>query len=237
MEKILSVALTLVLITSVLFTGCGTVTGSGNLATKTFDFTHFTKVETEKGFQLELTGSSTFSVEVTADDNVLEHIKVDNSGETLKVSLQWNRSYRSVTLRAKITMPDLHGIKLATGSRANISGFSSSNDFTAVVSNGSELTGSIEAGNVDISLSEGSDATLEGSCDNLVARSSQGSQVEMESFHADNADISIGQGGSATIHISGTLDVDLSSGSKVIYTSEPTMGDINITGGSEVRKK
>lgn len=220
-----------------MFTGCEAVTGSGNLATRTFDFTHFTKVETEKGFQLELTESSTFSVEVTADDNVLEHIKVDKPGETLKVSLQWNRSYRSVTLRVKVTMPDLHGIKLATGSQADIYGFSSSNDFTAIVSNGSELTGSIEAGDVDISLSEGSDATLAGSCDNLVVKSSDGSQLKMESFHADNADISISEGGSAIIHVSGTLDVDLSSGSTVIYTGEPTMGDINVTGGSEVRKK
>ena len=191
MKIILTVVLTVALVTSVLFAGCGTITGSGKLATKTFDFTDFTKVETEKGFQLELTESSTFSVEVTADDNVLEHIQVDKSGETLKISLQWNQSYRSVTIKAKITMPDLHGIKLATGSQADISGFISSNDFTAVVSNGSKLTGSIEAGNVDISLSEGSDTTLEGSCDNLVVKSSQGSQVEMESFHADNADISI----------------------------------------------
>ena len=110
MKKIITAVLLAVLLTSGLLAGCGevTVTGSGNLTTKTFNFSNFNKVEAASGFQVELTKSSTFSVEITADDNVLEYIEVDKSGDTLRIKPKGNRIYRSVTLRAKITMPDLY---------------------------------------------------------------------------------------------------------------------------------
>ena len=86
-----------VLLLSGILVGCGevTVTGSGNLKTETFSFTDFTKIEAESGFQVELTKSSTFSIEITADDNVLEDIEVDKSGDTLRIRPKRNRIYRS----------------------------------------------------------------------------------------------------------------------------------------------
>jgi len=132
MKKVILAVLVVVVLTSLSLASCigGTVTGSGNLKTETFNFTDFTKVEAESGFQVELTKSNTFSVEITADDNVLEYIEVDKSGDTLRIRPKGNRIYRSVTLRAKITMPDLYKIDLSGGSRANITGFSSSHDFS-----------------------------------------------------------------------------------------------------------
>ena len=84
------------------------IIGSGDLTTRDFDLSDFTEIEARSGFQLELVQSSTFSVEITADDNVMDYIDVSKSGDTLRIRPQWNRSFRSVTLRAKITMPDLH---------------------------------------------------------------------------------------------------------------------------------
>ena len=85
-KKLIVAVLIAALITSVLLVGCSevAVTGSGNLKTETLNFTDFTKVEAESGFQVELTKSSTFSVEITADDNVLEDIEVDKSSDTLR---------------------------------------------------------------------------------------------------------------------------------------------------------
>lgn len=218
------IALITVLITSGLLLGCQgvVVNGSGNLKTENYNFSDFNKVEAESGFQLELIKSSIFNVEITADDNMLEYIEVDKSGETLRIRPQGNRVYRSVTLRAKITMPDLHEIDLSGGSRASITGFSSSHDLLVRLSGGSGVAGDIMTGNVDFDLSGGSQVNLEGTANDLRVKGSGGSHLSLESFPVNNADIHLSGGGSATVNVTGILDVNLSGGSEVIYIGKPT---------------
>jgi len=239
MKKVIAAALVAVVLSSLSLASCigGTVTGSGNLKTETFNFTDFTKVEAESGFQVELTKSGTFSVEITADDNVLEYIEVDKSGDTRRIRPKRNRIYRSATLRANITMPDFREIGLSGGSRASITGFSSSHDLSVRLSGGSGVTGNITAGDADFDLSGGSQVNLEGTADDLRVKGSGGSHLSLESFPVNNADIHLGGGGSATVNVNGTLDVNLSGGSRVTYIGEPTLGDIGLSGDSTLSNK
>jgi hypothetical protein len=195
----------------------GIIIGSGNLTTRNFDLSDFTEIAAQSGFQLELVQSSTFSVEVTADDNVMDYIDVYESGNTLKIRPQWNRRFRSATLRAKVTMPDLYEIKLSGGSGASISGFNSSHDLS-------------------VGLSGGSQVNLQGTADDLDVNGSGGSQLELGAFPVNNADINLSGGGRATINVNGALDVNLSGGSHVTYIGEPTSIDTNLSGDSTVSK-
>ena len=238
MKKTLVIILIAALMTSILSGGCGAIiTGSGNLVTETYDYSDFTILEVGNGFDVELTRSNAYSIEITTDDNVQEYLDVTKSGDTLRIRLTGFRSYSSVTLEAKITMPDIYEITLSGGSQGEITGFSSSNDFSAALSGGSGLEGNITTGDAEFDLSGGSRVTLVGSGNDLVIKSSGGSHLTLESFPIENADINISGGGSATINISGTLDINLSGGSKVIYVGEPEIGDIDLSGGSTFRKK
>ena len=213
------------------------MTGSGNLITETFSYSDFTKIEAHNGFQLELTKSSIFSVEITADDNIQEHIEVKQSGETIIIRLRGVLSLISGQLKAKITMPELYYLDLSGGSRASITGFSSSHGFSAGLSGGSRVEGDMTAADADFDLSGGSQVVLTGSADDLDVNGSGGSQLDLEAFSVNNADINLSGGSRATVSVDGTLDVNLSGGSKVIYTGEPTLGDIDLSGGSTISKK
>ncbi len=101
----------------------------------------------------------------------------------------------------------------------------------------SRINGDVSAADVDLDLSGGSRIELVGSADNLVADGSGGSQSELGSFPVGSANIKISGGGGATIDVSGTLDLDLSGGSKVLYGGEPKLGDIDLSGGSTFREK
>jgi len=227
-----------VLLASVLLVGCGPiVTGSGNPETETFDFSDFTKIEAHNGFRVDLKESSDFNIEITVDDNLQEYLEVDEVGGTLRISLQRGRLYTSATLNAKITMPDINRLDLSGGSRADVTGFNLSHDLSIELSGGSRVYGDISAEDVDLELSGGSRIELEGSADNLVADCSGGSQLELDSFPVGNADIEISGGGSGDIDVSGTLDLNLSGGSRVLYSGEPKIGDIDLSGGSTFKKK
>ena len=92
---VVAVVLTVVLL-AVFGVFAGIIVGSGNLTTKNFNLSDFTEVAAHSGFQLELVQSSTFSVEVTADDNVMDYIDVNKSGNTLEIKPQWNRIFLSL---------------------------------------------------------------------------------------------------------------------------------------------
>ena len=240
MKKAIVGILVVVLLTSGLLVGCaGVLVGSGKLKTEKHAFTDFNKVEVHYGFQVELIKSNTFSIEITADGNVHDSIKVDKTGDSLKIGFQVfpPRNYVSCTKIAKITMPDLYKLDLSGGSRASITGFSSSNNFAAGLSGGSRIEGDITAADADFNLSGGSQIVLSGSADDLDVDGSGGSQLALESFPVNNADINLSGGGRATINVIGTLDVNLSGGSKVIHIGEPTLDDVDLSGGSMVSKK
>ena len=240
-KRLVSVAVALMLLTLTVW-GLGScigenITGSGNLTTETHDLSDFSCIEAHNGFQLEVTMSSTFSIEITADDNIHEYIAVEKSGDTLDIRLRGTRFYHSVTLRAKITMPDLYYMELSGGSQADITGFNSSHDFEANMSGGSQLSGDINAGNVEFELSGGSQVELEGMGEDLLIDASGGSQLDLEDFPIDDASINMSGGSRATINISGTLDVDLSGGSRVEYVGDPEIGHLEMSGDSQVDKK
>jgi len=53
----------------------------------------------------------------------------------------------------------------------------------------------------------------------------------------NNADVNLGGASTGTVNLHGRLDTDLSGASKLEYVGEPTMGTINISGGSTLSKK
>ncbi|MFC1992185.1 head GIN domain-containing protein [Chloroflexota bacterium] len=244
MKKAIVGVLVVLLLISGLVAGCTgvKVIGSGNLITKTFDFSDFTGIKAENGMHVELTKSGTFSVEVIADDNVMEHIEVSKSGDTLRIRPKANAAFRSATLTVKITMPDLYKLELSGGSHASVSGFDSSHDLSVRLSGGSHLSepmipGDIAAGNIDFNLSGGSHVTLSGSAENLDVQCSGGSHIILKDFSVNNANINLSDGSHATVNVGGTLNADLNDGSRVTYIGEPTMGDIEVDWESDITKK
>jgi hypothetical protein len=243
MKKILAAAIVVLLILG-LVTGCTgvRVIGSGNLITKTFEFGDFTGIKAENGMHVELIKSDTFSVEVVADDNVMEYIQANKSGDTLRIGPRANAAFRSATLTAKITMPDLYRLELSGGSHASVSGFKSLHDLSVRLSSGSHLNeplipGGISAGNADFNLSWGSHVNLSSSANDLSVKCSDGSSIDLETFPVNNAKINLSDGSHATVNVGGTLDAKLSEGSRVYYVGEPTMGEIDMDWDSEVIKK
>jgi hypothetical protein len=233
------VTLLLVVLTSLGVGGCigENVTGSGNLTTETRDLSDFTRLEASSGFELEVTMSDTFSIEITADDNVHEYIVVKKSGDTLEIGLRGTCFYHSVTIEAKVTMPNLYKIELSGGSQVYITGFSSAHDFEVELSGGSQLSGDISAGDAEFELSGGSQVELEGSGEDLAIDASGGSRLDLEDFPIDNASIDMSGGSRATINISGTLNAALSGASRIEYVGEPTLGDLEMSGESKVERK
>ncbi len=197
--------------------GIGGLTGSGTPVTETMSITGFTSVSAAMGFRVEITESSTYSVRVTVDDNVVDKLRVTKTGDTLSIALDPG-IYTFMSLRAVVSMPDIEGLELSGGSRGSISGF-------------------VGLASLDLELSGGSHVDAEGSAIDLTVDASGGSTLDLEDFPVHDADIGFSGGSSGTISLDGNLDVDVSGGSRLWYVGNPTLGSIDTSGGSSVQKK
>ena len=217
----------------------GQVVGSENLVTQEKIFTGFSVVDVGSSFEVEITQSSSYSIKITADDNVLDYVEVSKTSDTLTIRLKWGYSYQSVTLRAKITMPELHELELSGGTHGTTEGFSSSHEFVAELSGGSHLSGDFTtSGDAQFTLSGGSHLSeLDGAANDLRISASSGSHLDLSDFPVHDANVNLSGGSHATINLDGRLDADLSGGSHLLYIGDPTIGDIDTSGGSTVSKK
>ncbi|MFC1991964.1 head GIN domain-containing protein [Chloroflexota bacterium] len=241
MKKFSVLAFVIILLLSGIPTGClgAKVEGSGRLIEKSFDFSDFTDIQVQNGFKVELVKSDAFNVEVTVDDNVLEHIEVTESGGTLRIRAKTNRQFRSATLEARVTMPEVHNLELSGGSRTSIGGFESLHDLDIKLSGGSHVSasGDISMGDIDFNLSGGSHVTLSGEAKDIKIDGSGGSHINLDNLNANNADINLSGGSHATIDARGTLNVDINGGSRVTYTGNPKKGDIDVAWDSDLVEK
>ena len=249
-----------VFVLSGLFAGCvgGVIIGSGNLETQEMDFSGFTSVEVGHAFEVEIARSDSYSVIITADDNLFEHIQVSQAGETLTVGVKPLSGYLSGTLKAEITMPALTGLDLSGATRGSVEGFSSPEDFDLDLSGASSLdmtnmaaggikfdlsgassvSGDITAtGDGHFDLSGASRVELAGSASDIVIEASGASSLNLADLPVNNANVRLSGASQATVNLDGRLDANLSGASRLSYIGEPTLGNISTSGGSTVTKR
>jgi len=215
----------------------GGLIGSGNLETEEYAFTNFTEVEISTAFEFEITQSSSYSINITADDNVIDYVRVSQVGQTLKIRLGTVTWFGHITLRVSVTMPELRGLTVSGASRGDIYDFSSTEDLDITVSGASRVNGDITAGNVEFDISGASTIQLEGSANDMVASVSGASRCNLGGFTVNNADVGFSGASSGTVNLDGRLDANISGASRLWYIGEPTMGTINTSGASTISKK
>ena len=258
MKKIMPAVLMVLLLVLSLVSGCTGVTikGSGKLVEEIFDISDFTGIKAQNGFQVEVSESNSFSVVVSIDENALEYIDIKKSGDMLLVRPKPNCSFRSVTMIAKITMPEITKVEVSGGARIDASDFDSSSHLSVSLSGGSDFSGSINTGDIDATLSGGSHMDLNNSADRLKAdlsggshltlsgsaekidiKGSGGSHFNMAEYSVKDADINLSGGSHADVEVTGTMKGSISGSSTVSYTGKPDTGDLEVDRDSELNSK
>jgi len=194
---IIAVVAAVVIIINVLFWGGWPrgLVGSGNLETEAYAFANFTEVEISDTFEFEIEQSSSYSINVTTDDNVMDYVQVSQEGQTLKIGLRTGLRIgsvtlsigfgifprlESVTLKASVTMPQLRELTVSGASRGTVSEFSSTEDLNVKVSGASRVTGDITAGDAAIDVSGASRVTGDITAGNVEFGISGASTIQLE---------------------------------------------------------
>ena len=229
MARILMVCLLVVLLAA-----CTSVTGSGNLVSRSFDLDGFSRIDASSGAQVEVTRGDEFSVDVEVDDNVASKLDLSVSGDTLRIRLDID-SQINITFRVKVTMPELTGVTLNGGS--SLRGELAGEDLTVNLNGGSSLRGELAGDDLTVNLNGGSKATLTGTAGRMTIDVNGGSQALLGDLAAGDVELTANGGGSIEINTSGRVSGRANGGARVTVTGSPTLVNVETDGGAQVITK
>jgi len=210
----------------------------GDIRTEEMFFSDFNSVDVGNAFEVKITQGNQYEVIVKADENIFEDIEITQTGNSLNVgfepgSFPWTR-HREI----EITMPELHELSLSGASHGTVEGFSSSNDFSLTLSGASSLDMiDMNIGNSEIEVSGASRLDLSGMANDLEAIVSGASNIDLSDCPVNDANMHVSGASRASINIEGRLDAEVSGASTLEYLGEPTLGNIQTSGASTIKKR
>ena len=188
-------------------------TGSGNTVSEFRDVHLFTKINSEGTFVVNITQGPTQSLEIIADDNIINRVKTIVSNDQLKIYLE-DGNYKNTYLEANITLPDLKSIK--NEGTGDITVFELQSAGTMEIEN-------IGTGNIAIA----------GYTDNLTIVKEGSGTINCAEFMAANIDLHIEGSGDSEVYCTESLNVNIEGSGNVYYKGSPSV-TIDISGSGQV---
>lgn len=194
----------------------GGIKGSGNVQNEKRNVANFNALEVGGIFEVEVVAQKDFSVEVEADDNLLQYIKTEVNGDTLEIRTEKSISPKN-TIRVRISAPNIENLQVSGASKLSLANLK--NDTLKVDASGA------------------SKINIGGETRNLEVELSGASKLDAENLKSENARIDGSGASNAAVNVSGDLRADLSGASKVTYTGNPRNLEKSTSGASCVRGK
>ena len=214
--------LPLLVVTAAAMSGCGGfknitgIKGSGNRRSETRNVSGFKKIKAGGAVKLDISVQKDFSVSVETDDNLLEKIATEVSGDTLVIESRENISPSSAT-NVKISMPDLVDLDLSGASTGNIAG--------------------VKTESLEVEVSGACKLTLDGDVKTLKAVASGASTIDAGALRAGNAKANASGASTVIVNAADDADLDASGASTVYYLGDPKNLKQNSSGASSVKKR
>ncbi|HEY8563330.1 MAG TPA: head GIN domain-containing protein [Pyrinomonadaceae bacterium] len=194
----------------------GGVQGTGSLRSEKRNVAGFKSIEAGGIFEIEIVAQKEFSVEVEADDNLLQYIRTEVNGGTLEISTDKRISPKNA-IRVRIAAPDVESLRVSGASKLSLT--------------------NLKNDSLRIEASGASKLIVDGVTKNLEIELSGASKIEAESLKAENVNVDASGASSASVNVAADLKADLSGASNVTYTGNPRNLEKSTSGASSVRGK
>ena len=214
------------------------IVGSGRAITTATTAPGVTRVSASQACDLSIVRDTTYGVQVTCDDNLVDYLSVGTDAfGTLRIGLDPAHSYTGITFRAVVHVPSLEGLDLSGASQATVdAGFSSAQPLSVTLSGASSATlAGITCGGVTATVSGASTLNASGPVDSASLTVSGASTVDMLgcTMSAATVNLSGASRGKVTI-ASGLVTLSASGASTFSYRGAPTLNIVELSGGSSI---
>jgi len=215
----------------------GTVKGSGKVVTAVRSVSGFNRIDLSGIGQLFIEVGEEEALDIEAEDNLLQYIETDVSGDTLTIGIKSGTSIQPTReINYYLTVIDLESISVSGAGNVQTDALSSSDFLIRISGAGNIDIERLDANNLDVNISGLGNLDINGgqvdTQDIDISGSGNFDAVEMESSEAG---IHLSGLGGASVWVTGKLDADISGAGSVKYKGNPTVKS-NVTGLGSINK-
>ena len=178
------------------------IRGSGKRELQKRNVVPFTSISTEGAFTIEVTCQKDLSLEVEGDDNVLEYVTSDVSGNVLRLKNTKNYSTNE-PVKFRISVPNLEGLSLNGAGRIDVKGIN--NDKFEIDANGAPTI-----------VVSGTTKVIDIGANGAV-------KVDTTKLHASRGVVDMNGASRVDLDVTDQLDATVNGPSTITYTGDPVV--------------
>lgn len=171
-------------------------------------------IELAGAFAVELEIGPEAAIELSGDQEAVDHVRIEVDGERLAISMPQHRRGDG-DLRVKITTPALERVEVNGAAELTMTG--------------------LEAGALDVEVNGAASTTARGTVDALDLEINGAGSFEAEKLVADLVMVEINGAGSATVHATEELHAELQGVGTVRYAGRPGTVNQDVRGMGSIR--
>lgn len=222
-----------IILASLLLVSCHHISGSGNIITEKRSPGNFTGLSVSTGIEVELKIGDNVEVTVEADDNVVKYVETRVKKGILRIRFEDGLSLSNTHVKVYVTAPAIDDLRASSAGSITVDDVLRSDGLLSFsVSSSGSITADLEAPEVKVSASSGSDIRLNGKTRDYTADASSGASVKTGGLLSERTTVSASSGATATVHASVNLDAKSSSGASIHYRGAANVQKTLNSGGS-----
>ncbi|MEL6356984.1 MAG: head GIN domain-containing protein [Bacteroidota bacterium] len=187
--------------------------GSDNIITEDRAISNFTGVRASENIIVNITAGTENSVIVRANDNIIDRVRTEVSGNVLQIGLR-NGNYRNIDISAEIVMADLSFLRASDAAEITAGAFDNLDELRL------EAT---DSGEIEVT----------GSTTELSIVSSDGAEIRAFGVSAIRCDVNVSDGADAEVNVSQEITGRVSDGGDLFYRGNPIL-NVSTSDGGEV---
>lgn len=190
----------------------------------------FTEVLASEGIDVYVTQADEFSINVEADENIIDLIGTDIKDGKLRVHAIENIG--RATKNVFVSLPKVTALETSSGADLTAQNVIKADKIELEASSGSDLQVELTASEVTADASSGADIKVSGTTDMLNADASSGADIRARDLLAKRCTADASSGSDISVNVSESLVADASSGADISYTGEASVQKKKSVSGS-----
>jgi hypothetical protein len=232
-------ALATTLMVFILFS-CGThhrnsISGNGKVAKKEVSLNNFSILDVSDNIEVEIIISKDTKAEIEADENIIDHILVEQRGSILSISSD-KRIRMARSKKVIVYCNELKEIDASTASNVFSGKPLQIEDLRIDAKSAANIELSGEFTNLDINGSSSADITLNGTTKSLSVNLSSAADLNAFELKADKAVVNVSSASDARIRVSNEAHLRASSAADIVYKGSPEIIDSKSSSAGDIKK-
>jgi hypothetical protein len=194
----------------------------------------FDAVDIGGAFEVIIKQGSQESLTVEAELGIIDKIKTEVSGHTLKIYTEKDCCWDAGKMAIYLTVKDIKYLEISGACELKSEGDIRLENLEMEVSGASEITLNFTLAKLDLNLSGASELTLSGSCDQVYMETSGASEIDALNFKVSSMTINASGASECKVNVTDDLQVDASGATSVRYTGNATVNSSS-SGASSVK--